>query len=135
MQATQTPVVEPLPMGRHGRRRLRRRLRRSPPAQPHLIHEPFVWLAAPGVALFALSYGLAFIIGGVLALTPSPAGNSVSNDIACDSTCHDQAALLMVPVAGPLLSFQLGPHNSTDTKIGIIWSGIEAAGAVMQNFS
>jgi len=103
------------------------------PAQPTStwVHEPRLWLAVPGIALFAISYGVAFIVGAVFALNPSGPANSVSDDIACNSTCRTQGALLMVPVAGPLLMTEPWPHRSTDTEAALVWSGIEAAGLAM----
>jgi hypothetical protein len=96
-----------------------------------MVHElRAVPLAVGGVG-FGISYGFAFIVGGIYALSPSPPDNSVSNDVACDSTCKKQGALLLVPVLGPLLSFDTGPHSATDTKVGLWWSGIQAASAIM----
>jgi hypothetical protein len=128
----QPPVVEPLPTTA---------LPAAPPPaqalpvlwppQPQTIHEKRLWLAVPGALVFGLSYGVAFIVGGMFALTPSPTANSVSNDLACDSTCKKQGALLMIPVAGPLLSFELWPHSATDTEVALVWSGLEAVGLTM----
>ena len=37
----------------------------------------------------------------------------------------------MIPVAGPLLMVEPWPHSATDTKVALVWSGIEAAGLAM----
>jgi hypothetical protein len=99
----------------------------APPAPPQMIHQPYVWLAGPGGFAFLVSYGAAFLLGGLFSLTPT----DNSSDIGCGSICHTQAALMMIPVAGPLLSFTTGPHSASDTKIGLWWSGIEGVGLVM----
>jgi hypothetical protein len=129
---SQTPIVEPLPTTA---------LPAAPPpaepppavapAEPQMIHQPYLWLAGPGGFVFLVSYGAALLAGTFTLLTPGPSSNSVSNDLACDSTCKKQGALVLLPVVGPLLSFQTGPHNPSDTKIGLWWSGIEAVGLTM----
>jgi hypothetical protein len=96
------------------------------PAQPAMVHERYLWLAGPGGFVFLLSYGSALLVGVFGLLTPAPDNNSISSDIGCDSTCKKESAYLMVPVAGPLLAFASGPHNATDTKVGLWWSGIQA---------
>src|SRR3954470_10310539 len=63
------------------------------PAQPQVIHEKRLWLAMPGGVVFGLSYGIAAIVGAIFALSPSAPANSVSDDIACYSTCRKQGAL------------------------------------------
>jgi hypothetical protein len=95
------------------------------------MHKQWPVLVVSGRVVLAISYGLAFIIGGIEVLTPTAPTNPVSSDVACDSTCKTQGALLLVPVAGPLLMIQSGPHNASDTTIGLVWSGIQAAGLAM----
>jgi hypothetical protein len=94
-----------------------------PLAQPPMIHQPYLGWSLAGRLVFGISYGLAVIPGLIYALVPSPPANSISNDVACDSTCKSQGALLLVPVAGPLLGI--------DNKVGLLWSGIQAAGLAM----
>jgi hypothetical protein len=122
--APRTPVVEPLPT-------IAPPVAAPPgqipsaltPAQPQWVHQPYVGWAAAGGVVFGISYGLAFIIGGIYALAPTPAPNSISSDVACTSACHEAGALLLVPVAGPLLL--------SNSKFTLWWSGIQAAGALM----
>jgi hypothetical protein len=102
-----------------------------PPAQPQMIHQRYAVPAVAGRVVFGISYGFAFIVGVINALTPSLPANSISSDVACDSTCKEEGALLLVPVAGPLLSTELSPQNATGTKVALIWSGVEAAGLAM----
>lgn len=126
----QTPVIEPLPTTALPAP--------SPPAQtpppallpaqPQTIHKPYLGLVLGGRIVFGISYGIAAVIGGIFALTPSPPPNSISDDVVCDSTCKKEGALLLVPVVGPLLSFNLWPHDATATEVSLVWSGIEAAG-------
>ena len=128
----QPPVVEPLPTtALPAASPPPQALPALSPARPLMIHEKRPWLAVPGAFVFGLSYGVAFIVGGIFVLTPSPPASSVSNDLACDSACKKQGALLMIPVAGPLLSFELWPHNATDTEVALVWSGLEAVGLTM----
>jgi hypothetical protein len=94
-----------------------------PPAAPPMIHESYLGWSVAGRLVFGISYGLAVIPGLIYALVPSPPPNSISSDVACDSTCKSQGVLLLVPVAGPLLG--------TDNKVGLLWSGIQAAGLAM----
>jgi hypothetical protein len=123
----QTPIVEPLGMtALPGASPPAQTPPPLWPAQPAMVHERYLWLVGPGGFVFALSYGAAFLVGVLELLTPAPSNNPTSSDIGCDSTCKNESALLLVPVAGPLLAFVGGPHNANDTKVGLWWSGIQA---------
>jgi len=122
----QSPIVEPLRTTAPPAARPPARTPPLWPAQPAMVHERYLWLAGPGGFVFLLSYGSALLVGVIGLLTPAPSNNSISNDIGCDSTCKKESAYLMIPVAGPLLAVAGGPHNATDTKVGLWWSGIQA---------
>ena len=94
-----------------------------PPAEPPMIHQQYLGWFVAGRLVFGISYGLAVIPGAIYALVPSPPPNSISSDVACDSACKSQGALLLIPVVGPL--FAIGG------KVGLVWSGVQTAGLAM----
>src|SRR3954451_240658 len=97
----QTPIVEPLGMtALPGASPPAQTPPPLWPAQPAMVHERYLWLVGPGGFVFALSYGAAFLVGVLELLTPAPSNNPTSSDIGCDSTCKNESALLLVPVAG-----------------------------------
>jgi hypothetical protein len=80
-----------------------------------------------------------FVLAGSLTLYPAylvqllaAAGASLgSTDSSC-SYCSKQAALLLIPVGGPLLATEADPqHKQSSLAPALIWGGIEAAGAAM----
>jgi hypothetical protein len=95
-------------------------------------HERITWLALSGGLVFGVSYGVALLTSTLLVLSGDPDPNdTIGNDIACDRACKQQAALFAVPVVGPLLSIESGPHRANDTTLALAWTGVEAAGVAM----
>jgi hypothetical protein len=73
----------------------------------------------------AIVFGLLYSAQLIAAL-----GAGSTDGQGCDSSCSNQAALLLLPIAGPWLSDGAAPHHGSLTP-DLIFGGIEAAGLVM----
>jgi hypothetical protein len=89
-----------------------------PPASPVKTHrQPYLALYAVGAVTFGLIYGLT-IMGAALSW------NGIDGDC---NTCSTQAALFLIPVAGPWLA----DSDPRSQGFNAAWSGIEAASLTM----
>jgi hypothetical protein len=86
-----------------------------------MLHEPYALLAGSGYVVLGISYGVPVFIGAIVLLTNS----LYSGPAGCDSECKNEAEEAMLPVAGPLLLLH------ADIKVGLVWSGLQAAGLTM----
>jgi hypothetical protein len=80
--------------------------------------------------VFGISYGVA-ALAGLITLGCTPANTpGFQSDVgtACTSYSQTEGVVAFVPVLGPLLSVEAGPHSASDTKIALAWSGVEAVG-------
>ncbi|HEY6475377.1 MAG TPA: hypothetical protein VI456_02280 [Polyangia bacterium] len=95
----------------------------SPPAEPQMIHLPRDGLVIAGRVTFLVSYGLAF--GSYLTWSKASA--------SCAS-CSEDRALVLVPLAGPILAAT--SESPSERALGslwpyVVWSAVQATGTVM----
>jgi hypothetical protein len=94
----------------------------SPP-MPHWVHRPRIGLIVAGAVTYAASYAAAVFLGfGIL---------ETGVVEPCDD-CRSRAAVIVIPVAGPLLTWKTAPEQDRGSAFWwAAWSGAQAAGLVM----
>jgi hypothetical protein len=92
-------------------------------------HKVRLGLLVPGAIVFGISYGV-MVFGGLIELgcVPTNTPGYQNDGTGCTSSSHTQGVAAVVPVFGPLLMNEAGPHTATDTKVALAWSCIEAVG-------
>lgn len=90
---------------------------------PRMIHEHRGGFVLAGGIVFGATYALQLLAAFSVQLV----GNI---DQGCNSSCSNQAGLLLMPIVGPWLSDGADPHHGSLTP-DLIYGGIEAAGLVM----
>jgi hypothetical protein len=106
----------------------RRPVPRAEPEPPSPMIPRWVRRRRPGLIVAgAATFGVSYAAAVLLAL--GTVGSGVAEE--CDD-CRSQAAVTVIPVAGPLLAWKTAPEQYRGSVVWwAAWSGVQAAGLAM----
>jgi hypothetical protein len=91
-----------------------------------MARRPYRGLVVAGALAFGVTWGIAVLVSAVLLDT------SDGNDTGCAGTCHDRAAVLWIPVAGPTIADRRDPsREEAGHRTSLLWSAAQLAGVTM----